>query len=140
MVTKELSEAAVEINSIFENMPIDLLNKIPQNLKDFFNEIASKDYKFEYDETIKLNEHKLLPRTQGILALIYRDYLCNEIEKEEYNQIIMLKKQEKYNNNTSLKSEITENNSYIVNALPVECKKISLFTKIVKKLKNIFKK
>ena len=31
MVTKELSEVAVEINSIFENMSIDLLNKIPQN-------------------------------------------------------------------------------------------------------------
>lgn len=35
MVTKELSEVAVEINSIFENMSIDLLNKIPQNFKEF---------------------------------------------------------------------------------------------------------
>lgn len=91
MVTKELSEVAVEINSIFENMSIDLLNKI-----------ASKDYKFEYDKTISLNEQRLLPKTKGILALIYRDYLCDEIEKEnynkEYNRVLMLKERQKQEN------------------------------------------
>lgn len=104
MVTKELSEAAVEINSIFENMSMDLLNKIPLNFRKFMNEIASKDYKFEYDKTMNLNKQKLLPRTKGIIALIYRDYLCDEEEKEnynkEYNRILVLKeqeKQEKYN-------------------------------------------
>ena len=102
MVTKELSEVAVEINSIFENMSIDLLNKIPQNFKEFFNKIASKDYKFEYDKTISLNEQRLLPKTKGILALIYRDYLCDEIEKEnynkEYNRVLMLKERQKQEN------------------------------------------
>ena len=102
MVTKELREAAVEINSIFENMSIDLLNKIPQNFKEFFNKIASKDYKFEYDKTISLNEQRLLPKTKGILALIYRDYLCDEIEKEnynkEYNRVLMLKERQKQEN------------------------------------------
>ena len=86
MVSKELSEAAVEINSIFENMPIDLLKKIPESFKNFINDIASKDYKFEYNKNRTLNEQKLLPRTKGILALIYRDYLCDEIEKENYNK------------------------------------------------------
>ena len=99
MVTKELSEAAVEINSIFENMSVDLLNKIPKKFKIFFIRIASKDYKFEYNKTISLNEQKLLPQTKGILALIYRDYLCDEIEKEnynkEYNRVLMLKEHEK---------------------------------------------
>ena len=81
MVTKELSEAAVEINSIFENMSIDLLNKIPIDFRNFFIEIASENYKFEYNKTISLNEQELLPKTKGILALIYRDYLCDELEK-----------------------------------------------------------
>ena len=146
MVTKELSEVAVEINSIFENMSIDLLNKIPQNFKEIFNKIASKDYKFEYDKTISLNEQRLLPKTKGILALIYRDYLCDEIEKEnynkEYNRVLMLKerqKQEKYNSNDifkNKKNEIKDDYSNI-NLLPIEYKKISLFKKIFGKLKSI---
>lgn len=147
MVTKELSEAAVEINSIFENMSVDLLNKIPKKFKIFFIRIASKDYKFEYNKTISLNEQKLLPQTKGILALIYRDYLCDEIEKEnynkEYNRVLMLKeheKQEKYNPNNLFKSNITENNYSNINVLPIEYKNISLFRKIIEKLKNIKKK
>lgn len=148
MVTKELSEVAVEINSIFENMSIDLLNKIPQNFKEFFNKIASKDYKFEYDKTISLNEQKLLPKTKGILALIYRDYLCDEIEKEnynkEYNRVLMLKeieKQEKYNANDIFKNRKNEKEDYSnINLLPIEYKKMSLFRKVFEKLKSILKK
>ena len=145
MVTKELSEVAVEINSIFENMSIDLLNKIPQNFKEIFNKIASKDYKFEYDKTISLNEQRLLPKTKGILALIYRDYLCDEIEKEnynkEYNRVLMLKeieKQEKYNSNDIFKNRKNEGSN--INTLPIKYKKMSLFRKIFEKLKSILKK
>ena len=76
MISKELSEAAVEINSIFENMSIDLLNKIPKNLQDFFCKIASTTYTFNYDKFKTLKEQNLKPETQGIIALIYSNYLC----------------------------------------------------------------
>ena len=142
MVTKELREAAVEINSIFENMSIDLLNKIPQNFREFYNKIASKDYKFQYDKRVRLNEQKLLPKTKGILAFIYRDYLCDEIEKEnynkEYNRVLMLKeieKQEKYNANDIFKNRKNEGSN--INTLPIKYKKMSLFRKIFEKLKSI---
>lgn len=145
MVTKELREAAVEINSIFENMSIDLLNKIPQNFREFFNKIASKDYKFQYDKRVRLNEQKLLPKTKGILAFIYRDYLCDEIEKKkynkEYNRVLMLKeieKQEKYNANDIFKKRKNEGSN--INTLPIKYKKMSLFRKIFEKLKSILKK
>mgnify|MGYP005798147963 FL=1 len=147
MVTKELSEAAVEINSIFENMSIALLSKIPENFRNFFIEIASENYKFEYNKTVSLNEQKLLPKTKGILALIYRDYLCNELEKERYNKkytrVILLKEQEKnekYDPNNLFKAKITENNCSDINILPIEYKKTSLLKKIIEKFKNILKK
>lgn len=147
MVTKELSEVAVEINSIFENMSIALLSKIPKNFRNFFIEIASENYKFEYNKTVSLNEQKLLPKTKGILALIYRDYLCNELEKErynkEYNRVILLKEQEKnekYDPNNLFKAKITENNCSDINILPIEYKKTSLLKKIIEKFKNILKK
>ena len=147
MVTKELSEAAVEINSIFENMSIALLSKIPENFRNFFIEIASENYKFEYNKTVSLNEQKLLHKTKRILALIYRDYLCNELEKERYNKeytrVILLKEQEKnekYDPNNLFKAKITENNCSDINILPIEYKKTSLLKKIIEKFKNILKK
>lgn len=148
MITKELSEAAVEINSIFENMSTDLLNKIPKSFKEFFTEIASKDYKFEYDKKISLSEQKLLPKTKGILAIIYRDYLCNDIEREKYkkecNRVMLLKekeKSEKYKTNNLFKNKISTINSDKNNiTVPVEYKKTTLFQKIIIKLKEILKK
>ena len=59
MVTKELSEAAVEFNSILEYTSEDLKNKIPKKFLDFLQSIQSKTYKFEYDKTKKLDEQKL---------------------------------------------------------------------------------
>lgn len=84
MEMKELSEAAVEINSIFENMSSEMLNKIPKKLQNFFREIASKTYKFEYDKNKTLEEQSLKLKTKGIIALIYRDYICNQEERKDY--------------------------------------------------------
>lgn len=147
MVTKELSEAAVEINSIFNNMSINLLNKIPVKIRNFFFEISSKKYTFEYDKSKTLNEQNLLPMTKGILALIYRDYLCNDIEKEkyikEYKKTLMLieqKKQEKYNSDNLFKSEANTKYNSAIDTLPVIPKKISFFDKIINKIKNILQK
>lgn len=145
MVTKELSEAAVEINSIFENMSIALLNKIPIDFRNFFIEIASESYKFEYNKTLSLNEQELLPKTKGILALIYRDYLCDELEKErynkEYNRILLKKEQEKsekYDANNLFKTKRTEKDCSNINVLPIEYKKRSVLKKIIEKFKNLF--
>lgn len=145
MINKDLSNAAVEINSIFENMSLDLLNKIPKNFRNFFTQIASKNYKFEYDKTKKLNEQNLLPKTKGIVALIYRDYLCSNLEKEdyikEYNKILMLNEQEKrkkYNSNDIFPAKTTEQISATTEILPIEYNKKSLFKKIVEKIKSIF--
>ena len=48
---KEINEVAVEINSIFDNMSIELLNKIPLKIRKFFKNNASNKYIFEYDKT-----------------------------------------------------------------------------------------
>ena len=50
MITKELSEAAVEINSIFDNMTTETLKKVPNNFRDFLKKISSKTYSFQYDK------------------------------------------------------------------------------------------
>lgn len=96
MITKEFAEAATEINAIFDNLSNDILSKIPLNVRNFFKSIASDSYHFEYDVTKTLNEQDLKPKTKGIIALLYRDYISNEEEKKnfikDYN--IYLDKQE----------------------------------------------
>ena len=101
MVTKELSEAAVEFNCILEYTSEELKNKIPQIFLDFLKNIQSQTYKFEYDKTKKLNEQNLKSQTRGLIALVYQDYICNENEKSEYlrkaKKIIMQKEEDKRN-------------------------------------------
>ena len=145
MVTKELSEAAVEFNSILEYTSEDLKNKIPKKFLDFLQSIQSKTYKFEYDKTKKLDEQKLKPKTRGVIALVYQDYICNEAEKEEYIQKsqklikqIEESKREKYNPNDIFKDKKIENDRDTTNTVEIVEYKESIIKRIIRKIKNIF--
>ena len=147
MVTKELSEAAVEFNSILEYTSEDLKNKIPKKFLDFLQSIQSETYKFEYDKTKKLDEQKLKPKTRGLIALVYQDYICNETEKEEYIQKsqkiiqqIEENKREKYNPNDIFKDKKIDNDKDTTNTVEIAEYKKSIIKKIINKIKNIFTK
>ncbi len=143
MITKELSESAVEINAIFDNMNAETLKQIPNNFKDFLKKISSKTYSFQYDKSKKLEEQQLLPKTKGIIALIYRDYLCDEIEKQEYiencNKVLEKIEQQKYEmynpNNMFIEKNNVQQKEEI---LPTVYKSESLIRKFLNKIKNIF--
>lgn len=104
MVTKELSEAAVEFNCILNNALPEITNKIPKSFISFMKNIASTTYKFDYDKSKKLNDQFLKPETRGLISLVYSDFICNNKEKEEYinkcQNYLRIKEQElreKYN-------------------------------------------
>ena len=104
MVTKELSEAAVEFNCILSNASPEIIKKIPKSFINFMKDIASTTYKFDYDKSKKLNEQTLKLETRGLISLVYSDYICNDKEKEEYinkcQNYLKIKEQEareKYN-------------------------------------------
>jgi len=147
MVTKELSEAAVEFNRILEYTSEDLKNKIPKKFLDFLQSIQSETYKFEYDKTKKLDEQKLKPKTRGLIALVYQDYICNEAEKEEYIQKsqklikqIEESKREKYNPNDIFKDKKIDNDKDTTNTVEIVEYKESIIKRIIRKIKNIFTK
>ena len=147
MVTKELSEAAVEFNRILEYTSEDLKNKIPKKFLDFLQSIQSETYKFEYDKTKKLDEQKLKPKTRGLIALVYQDYICNDAEKEEYIQKsqkiiqqIEENKREKYNPNDIFKDKKIDNDKDTTNTVEIAEYKKSIIKKIINKIKNIFTK
>ena len=137
-MNQEFKEVAVEINSIFDNLPMDLLNKIPLKIRDFFKDNASTTYSFVYDKSKRLNEQKLKDKTRGIISILYRDFLCNDVERKEYNDIYIkyLDKKEKekrilYNSDdifkkSNKKTSDKENTNYL--------EKVNKKTNIIKKI------
>lgn len=143
MITKELTETATEINIIFENLSNDILNKIPMSIREFFEKIASTSYHFEYDKNKTLDEQELKPKTKGVIALLYRDYICDEPQKKEFIQEYNLflnkqeqTKREKYNPNDLFKSSKNEvlNNEI----LPIIYERSKWYTRILSIFKRIF--
>ena len=114
MVTQDLSEVAVEFNSILENTSKDITNKIPNRFKAFFKSIESPNYMFEYDKRKTLNEQELKSETKGLIVLVYQEYICEGKEKESYKQycseVLRQHEESKRNlysvdNNTSLNNQ-----------------------------------
>ena len=147
---QEINEVAVEMNLIFDNMSIDVLNKIPLKIRNFFKNNASSTYSFEYDKTKSLNEQNIKDKTRGIIALLYRDYVCNDVERKEYNDIytkFLNKKEEEkrnlYNPNDIFKkadNKICENNyeTENTNYLEVVNNKPSFIKRIFNKILSFF--
>lgn len=141
-------EAFSEVDAIFKLMPSNLLNKIPKK----FRAIIESEKSITYNPLIKepIEEFELKEETIIILALIYRDFLCSNEEKEQlklrdaekikeaeeelrikYNPDDLFKKRK--NTETELVTEKTQSNQLIV----FEEK---WYKKIFNIIKNIFKK
>lgn len=87
MLTKETKLAAAEVIQIVKNFSKEMLDKIPQDFIQCLNQIADKTHDFKYDKAKVLQEQDIKLETKVLLALIYRDYICDEYEKAEYQDI-----------------------------------------------------
>lgn len=92
---KNYRNALVELNIILSMTSDDLVSKIPKNMRDFFKRNQSSDYEANIDTSLPINEQQLLPKTKSLMAMIYRYYFCNEVERKEYDEILS-KNQQKY--------------------------------------------
>ena len=151
MVTKELSEAAVEFNYILDNSSQEIIDKIPQKFIKFMRDIASTTYEFNYDKSKQLNEQDIKPETRGLISLVYQDYICSEDEKKDYilkckNHEIKKEEElrEKYNpeyifrkKESNTATEMSKKQE--VTAL-VKYHDIKWYEKLIAKIKRLFKK
>ena len=137
-------EAFSEIEQIINLMPENLSNKIPTRFKNIINTEKSKTYFPKIQEPFE--DCKIMEETSIILAIIYRDFLCDQEERnklkirdaekiKEYEETL----KEKYNpdNLFQKNNNIDSNNSENITAL-VEIKEKTLFQKIFDKIKKIF--
>lgn len=145
MSVKELKLSAVEINAIFENMPNEILEKIPLGVKNFFRQIASDSYHFEYDKSKRLDEQNLMPKTKGVLALLYRDYIANETKREEfiyyYNSFLEEKQKNQNVSNIPKDTPVAQTNEVQnSDAMMITATNDKWYQKLFNLIKNIFSK
>lgn len=85
-MTNSLGQAMYEVNIILNNTNEDIVKVIPERVLKTIKEKAKEETPFVYDRSKKLEDQNINDSTRGLLALIYRDYICSEEQKEEYIQ------------------------------------------------------
>ncbi len=146
----QYSNALFQLCEILKYVEEDLKNRIPEQLINYFEENKSKDYNWEIDITKPLVEQQLLQTTKEFLTVIYRDYMCDEKQKEELDRVLNdneKKYQEelrkKYNPDDIFKqrkNEIKEEEKVTENITEITVYKESLIKKILNKIRLFFKR
>lgn len=143
MITAQDKQTFADISVIIKMMPEEMRGKISKEFIKFLEQNKDTEYTSYIDSTKPIKQQKLHKDTQTMLALIYRDYLC---DKEERAELVKKEKQEleKIQKENSAKYEIkfkeqeAKQVEEIITAL-AKYEKENIFTKFWNKIKKIFK-
>ena len=105
-IDEKTKKSYKEVYRILEHCSLEIKNKIHKKFINTIYENMSKDYEPIIDYSINVNNQNLMPETYTIMALIYRDFICDkekqkllyEKENQERKQIEQ-DKRKKYNPN-----------------------------------------
>lgn len=150
MITKELAEASAEMNEILKYLPIEYVEKIPLNFREFFHKIEAKNYISNITPYKKLNNQDLKPETKILLTIFYRNYWCTDAQKVQIDNILIENDKkyekellEKYNPNDLFKDnnkkDVIENIQIENKKLPIKYKE-GFCQKIINFIKRFFRK
>ena len=148
MYQTKYANAYTEVYEILNCLDKDEYNKIPVELIEVFEENRNLDYEYEVNEDQDLTKQPMLIETKAILLNIFRDYLATSEQSQKIKQWLQAdreylekQKQERYGTNVFENNCKKEYNTNKVEAqLPIEIKKLSIFQKIINKIKSIFKR
>ena len=146
MISKEYSEAAVEVLDILNHTDEKMVQKIPSKFIDFLKENSSKEYVSNLDHSKKIKDMELKPKTEAILGLIYLKYWADEEGKKKFEQKIKENEEFLANElNNDFNKEIFENKDVETTSeaektnLPKEYEHVGIVSKIINIIKRIFK-
>ena len=138
----EYANAYSEVLEILKHISIEDYNKVPKKKIELFQTNANKNYKFQYDATLTLDEQNISKRAKAIIAILFRDYWATSeqrekiLAKQNYDRIQNEKnKQKQYDPDNLFKNKATKVETVENSVAMVEYKE-SIFTK----LKNWFKR
>ena len=75
---QEISKSAVEIIEIMKHAPIEVRLKYPYKYRIYFENVASKQYVWQYDTNKELNEQNMSNLTKNILVYMYKNIFNNK--------------------------------------------------------------
>lgn len=83
------NKACKELYLCLKNIDDEMYKKIPTELLKVIIENMDDNYSFSYDEKKKIYEQNLLEETKNLIGYIYYNYWANELEKEEFKDIVI---------------------------------------------------
>ena len=148
MIDIEYANAYSEVLEILKYIPIKDYKKIPKNKIKLFEKNANDEHRFIYNPNKTLEEQNVTKRAKAIIAILFRDYWANEIQREKiikkqnYDRIkLEEEKRQNYNPNNMFKNKgiksIENPTSDIVSMIEY---KESAFKRFLDKIKSIFAK
>ena len=151
MTDREFSITATEVLFLLQYFRIQDVEKIPNEFINYLENASDKNYVVTFDRTKLLTELDLNKNTKALLGLIYKNYWCNDTEREEYNKLLLenenkkkKKSLEKYNpnkifdNNTKVSTAGNQQENSSELSL-IDNKDLKWFYKLKNKIINIFK-
>lgn len=141
------SNSLYQISEILKYVDENLKTKIPDNLFNYIELNKSKEYNWKIDTTLPLEKQDLLQTTKELLTVIYRNYICNDIEREALDKVLNeneIKYQnelrEKYSPDNIFKNKTQNIETEKVESTSMVLYKESFFSKILRKIKLLFHK
>lgn len=130
----EYRQALFEVDKILENTDEKIKSKIPEKFIKFVKENMDKNYKFELEKGKELIKQNLKDETKQIIALIYRDYICDE-------KVVINNYEIDFNRNKNLKEENVQKNDDIENLEKslLEIKEEKWYKKLINKILKFLK-
>ena len=150
MTYEDYADLAAEMNILLRYIDDELVEKIPQKIIEFFQDIASPHFKSRIDPLLPLDQQLLLPSTECMLTLLYRQYWCTNEEREELDELLLAgeetRQQEEQATFDNIFQKIETNEVEFVHEaenLPVEVKENDIMNKIkaiLNAITELFKK
>ena len=144
------NKAFREVVEILKHVPEESVQKIPQDMRDMFEEEMDKNYKFEVRDNVEFEDLELLDETRAILANIFKDYWATTYQrerilaKEQYDrQKVDEEKQKKYNSNDLFKRKNINDTKEIESSnnenLPVIVKEEKFYRKLINFIRKLLR-
>lgn len=148
-MTIERCQAYTEISEILKILGNRYSKKVPNKVKEYFENNSSKDYKFKINSNVNVFEQIKNPITINLLGMLKYNYWCNneEEKKQLLNKFSNNDKErekelrEKYNPDNIFKKYIQETSveeNIIKDEVDILEYKESIFKRIINKIKSIF--
>lgn len=77
-----MSKVYKEINEILKYIPKEYIERIPPQLLEVIEQNMDENYEYKVEHIRDFENQKMLNETRALLAVIYRDYLASDEERE----------------------------------------------------------